>query len=334
MLSTRPRSRGNAGRTVAMVSRLERVDSKIEGARHVTRPRGITRQLFDYQTDRLRVHVQIGSERNSSRLPRRHGSCIGTLDLTSQPIGRIPMTARRTLTVVVTAIAIACLASSAYSQKRRRGATPDAEATGSVAITEAKVSSGQVPMLDVLRFLHFATGKTIIQPSATDDPMFREDVTINMLNDIDNLTAEVVTSIMTANGYMFYEEGMGDGRAVIHVRHVSSRQVPPIPLPKESFSATEEIGTERPNELATAVIVFQNTDAGIAIQALRELLGTNTSGSHSGCLKIVTNPSANCVMVMGKRSVLRKIRTLAKHLDLPAKAVGRAAAAQSARDAK
>lgn len=195
---------------------------------------------------------------------------------------------------------------------------------GAIEMESGRLSAGRVPMNDFLRFLHFSVGKTIVTPSSQDDPMFRDDVQINMLNDVETLTADMAMSILEHNGYVVYDRQLSDGNVVSYVRHHQSRQQTPGANPREVVGVDQAIPDGNPHELITVFVGFKHADVNIGIQMFREVLDVSGNRSATGTLKFFSNPITNTLVVIAKRSVARHIRELARHMDVPSTAMPKA----------
>lgn len=183
----------------------------------------------------------------------------------------------------------------------------------------AKLSEGKVPLKDFLRFIRFYTGKIVNFPSSQDDPMFRDDVQLEVLGDVDPLTFPVAKLILEMNGYDLWEVELEDGNKAYNIRHHQSRQQTPLDPVTDILESDKDLPSERDEQIATLVLQLEHVEASIVIQALRELLEVSGSKTATGTLKIVTLPQNETLIIKSKIRVLRHIKNLVKYIDVEVK---------------
>ena len=85
-----------------------------------------------------------------------------------------------------------------------------------------KITEGKIRVLSLLRFLQDHTDKMVQYPSAAQNTEFSEEVTIDVLGDVEPLTLPIVRVLLETNGYHIFEQTLEDGSEVIQVRATAS----------------------------------------------------------------------------------------------------------------
>ena len=180
-----------------------------------------------------------------------------------------------------------------------------------------KITEGKIRVLSLLRFLQDHTDKMVQYPSAAQDPAFTEEVTIDVLGDVDPLTLPIVRVLLETNGYTLYEQTLEDGNEVIQVRALNSRTPGQIAAITPIQDSTDEVSIEKNNqELATLILQLKHTDTSVVSQALRDLLGIQGSGDNT--FKMVNVTSSETLIIKAKQDVLEYVQELVKYIDVEA----------------
>ncbi|MEM7261730.1 MAG: hypothetical protein AAF488_07035 [Planctomycetota bacterium] len=198
----------------------------------------------------------------------------------------------------------------------RRIPLPVEDSAGRLNISQdgapARATRGKLVALDVLRTVGVLSGHVLMYPSALDDPMFREDVTVELLEGVDNFSLPVARVLLESNGYQFYEEELADGQVILHCRHMHSRTSPPPPQPAKVYGPSEEIPSNSPYRFETAIIALEHADPSAVVSTLRNHL-KNLEGSRT---QQIATTGGTRLMVTGTRRMLRHVRELCGHLDV------------------
>ena len=179
-----------------------------------------------------------------------------------------------------------------------------------------KITEGKIRVLSLLRFLQDHTDKMVQYPSAAQDPAFTEEVTIDVLGDVDPLTLPIVRVLLETNGYSLYEQTLEDGNEVIQVRADNSRTPSPGPKITPTRVAGEELTDVNNQELATLILQLKHTDTSVVSQALRDLLGIQGSGDNT--FRMVNVTSSETLIIKAKQEVLEYVQELVKYIDVEA----------------
>lgn len=86
----------------------------------------------------------------------------------------------------------------------------------------ARVSAGQIPILEFLRYLQVASGLPVIYPS--NDPLFTNTVRINILED-SALTVPLAKALLEAHGYEILSRELENGDQILGIQHDRSAKV-------------------------------------------------------------------------------------------------------------
>lgn len=180
----------------------------------------------------------------------------------------------------------------------------------------SQVTAGWLPVLDILSFMQRTTGRIVVYPCAIEDPHFRSEVMINFLGHVQPFDVSTARAVLEANGYVFIEETLSNGTKLLHVRHIGSRALSPIPVATEIISAGERVPPGDGDRLATLVVSLKHLDTRIAVQALRDLLDVTGTASGVGGIKIVLVDGIDALIIKAKMKTLRYIQELVKQIDV------------------
>lgn len=183
----------------------------------------------------------------------------------------------------------------------------------------SKILEGKVQLMEFLRFIQKSTGKLVNYPSADKNNQdFSNDVTIDVLSDVEPLTYPIVKALLEANGYELYEETLEDGTDVINIRATTARKpTQEAPKPTEIIDSSEIIPEAQPDHLATLVLQLRYADTSVVLQALRDLLGVGgPQGRTGGGVTIVNITTTQTLIIKGKKQILRHIQELVKFIDV------------------
>ena len=179
-----------------------------------------------------------------------------------------------------------------------------------------KITEGKIRVLSLLRFLQDHTDKMVQYPSAAQNTEFSEEVTIDVLGDVEPLTLPIVRALLETNGYNLYEQILEDGSEVIQVRSAAARTQVRGPAVTPLREAGSDIPIENNQELATLILQLKHTDTSVVSQALRDLL--EVQGSGDSTFRMVNVTSSETLIIKAKQEVLDHVQQLVKYIDIEA----------------
>ncbi len=173
-------------------------------------------------------------------------------------------------------------------------------------------STGQVPLIDLLRFLQSSTGKIVLFPSVHLDQNFDDSIFIPVLGSIDPFTPEIVSTILEANGYRFLDDQLSDGTQFLHITHVQSRnnfmRVPEI----TDIFRPGMILEDHKGGYGTAVIELKHVEPKVLVSILRDLF---VASKHLNTFLVYRDRHAKAVIIKCKLTSLRYIEKLVAALE-------------------
>ena len=202
----------------------------------------------------------------------------------------------------------------ARTSRRRTPAEPEAP-LGKFETDEnfvSKVTAGRIRVRTLFQYIEDATGRLMLFPTLLPDPHFSAEMAVEFLTDVDGFDATLARAVLTANGYIFTDSALENGRQVTYLSHASSRQAPPPRDIQQVFGPGDEIPAGQGHGLLVVNLSYANVET--VIVAFRQIFEVS-GGPMINRISMVAVPESGQVLVNSSYANLRTVRELVVHLD-------------------